>query len=166
MLASPVAVWRFLPVVVIAVAGCSGEITERTLVGTWRATGSGTGTAFKIKSESPEVRGSDALAAGKLLSTTALEIKDGGLFSLSYGAKTYDGSWKFDKEAGFVELDAKTVDGEPADPKETLFSAFLGIVDQKTRTMKLFPGSRNSYQELKQKGDKGADLLNVKLRKE
>jgi hypothetical protein len=155
---------RIVPAVLVVVAGCSGEITERTVVGTWRAKGTGTGTAFKIKSADPNVKGSDALAAGKVLSATLLEIKDAA-FTLAYGMGTYEGSWKFDKEAGLLEMEAKTVNGEAADANQT-FTAFLGIVDQKTRTIRLFPGTRKNYDELKQKGDKGADILNVRLHKE
>ena len=156
---------RIAPAVLVIVAGCSGEITQQTLVGTWRAKGTGTGTAFKIKAENPNVKGSEALAAGKILSATSLEIKDGA-FTLSFGGGTYEGSWTFDKEAGMVEMDAKTVNGEAADPKNAIFTAFLGIVDQKTRTIRLFPGTRKNYEELKQRGDKGSDILNVRLHRE
>ncbi|HWB13877.1 MAG TPA: hypothetical protein VG826_31915 [Pirellulales bacterium] len=166
MLSVPAPIRRIIPAVLLVVTGCTGsEITERTLVGTWRAKGSGTGMAMKIKSENPNAKSSEVLAAAKALSATSLEIKEGPLFTLAYGVNTYDGSWKFDKEAGFVELDVKTMNGEDADPKQILTSAFLGIIDRKDGTMRLFPGDRKTYEDLKQRNDKGADLLNVRLHK-
>jgi hypothetical protein len=166
MFSVPTPIRRIVPAILLVCTGCGpSEITQKTLVGTWRARGSGTGMAFKIKSENPDAKGSEALTVAKALSATSLEIKEGAQFTLAYGGKTYDGSWEFDKEAGFVELNVKTVNGEPADPNE-MFSAFLGIVDHKDGTMRLFPGPRKSYEELKQKKDKGADMLNVRLHKE
>jgi hypothetical protein len=156
---------RIAPALLVLVAGCSGEITERTLVGTWRATGTATGTALKIKSENPNAKSSEVLAAAKVLNATALKIKKDFLFTLAYGVNTYDGSWKYDEEAGFVELDVKTMNGEPADPGQMLTSAFLGVIDRKNATMRLFALGRASYEELKKNGNKEADLLNVRLRK-
>lgn len=154
----------WVSVFAVIVTGCSTELTEQTLVGTWRASGSGTGMAMKIKSESPDAKNADILAAAKALSATSLDITENS-YSLHYGANQFEGTWKFDKEAGLIELDVKTQNGEAADPKTTFATGFLAIVDRKDRSMRLFPGDRKSYEELKRNGDKGADLLNVRLRK-
>jgi hypothetical protein len=149
---------------IVLLAGCSSEITEQTLVGAWQASSTGAGKALKIKSENPNAKSADVLAAAKLLSATTLEItKDG--YSLMYGVNKFEGTWKFDKDAGLVELDVKTQNGEVADPKTSFTTGFLAIVDQKDQSMRLFPGTRNTYEELKRNGDKGANALNIKLRR-
>ena len=147
------------------VAGCSSEVTEKTLPGTWRASGDGMGMSFRIKSENPNAKPSEITAAAKTLSATSLEIKNDASYSLTYGVNTYAGTWKFDKEAALVELAVETQNGETADPTNAMVNGFLGIVNQKDGTIKLFNGDRKTYEELKKRGDKGADALNVKLRK-
>jgi hypothetical protein len=151
--------------VLAVVAGCSSEVSEKTLPGTWRASGDGTGMTLRIKSENPNAKPSEITAAAKILSATSLEVKHDATYSLTYGVNTFGGTWKFDKEAGLVELAVETQNGEAADPKNSMENGFLGIVNQKDGTMKLFNGDQKTYEELKKRGDKGADALNVRLRK-
>ena len=63
---------RVLPVsFVLLMMGCSSEITPRSLVGTWGAADkSGVGTAFKIKSNAPDAKGSDIVAVSQVLAAT------------------------------------------------------------------------------------------------
>jgi hypothetical protein len=142
------------------------EVTEQTLIGKWSATDkSGIGRAFKLKSEHPDAKGSEVLAAAKILAATSLDLKKDGVFTLVYGAGKYGGSWKFDKQDAMVELEVTTVNDQVADVKNLLTGAFLGVIDREDGTMRLYPIDRKGYEASKKRGDKGPENLSVLLSK-
>ena len=94
-----------------------------------------------------------------------MDLKKDGVFSLRYGANKYVGSWQVEKEDKMVELEVTKVNGDAADVKNLLTSAFLGVMDRKDGTMRLYPLSRRDYEESKQRGDQGFDALSVRLKK-
>ena len=121
--------------------------------------------AFKIKSENPGAKPAEIIAAAKILGATSLEIKKDAAFSLQYGVNKYDGSWKLDNQEKIVELAVKNMNGEVADVKNILTGTFLGVMDKGDGTMRLFPGDRKGYEASKNKGDKGFEVMSVRLRK-
>src|SRR5262249_45411365 len=125
----------------------------------------GTGMAFKIKSENPGAKSSEIIAAAKILGATSLEIKKDSAFSLQYGAGKYDGSWKLDNADKIVELAVKTVNGEAVDVKNLLTGMFLGVMDRGDGTMRLYPADRKGYEQSKGKSDNGLEVMSVRLRK-
>jgi hypothetical protein len=147
--------------------GCSSEMSEQTLSGKWGAIDkTGIGPAFKIKAGAPDAKGSDIVAAAKLLAATSLELKKDGDFSLQFGVNKYDGSWKFDKQAAMVDLTVAKMNGEAADVKNMLTGSFLGVMDRDKGTMRLYPIDRKGYEEFTRRGDKGPDAMSVKLQKD
>jgi hypothetical protein len=62
-----------------------------------------------------------------------------------------------------IDLNIKTANGEAADPKKTLIGAFLGIIDRQDKTMRLYPTDRNGYEESTKRGDKGMEVMSVRL---
>src|SRR5262249_6193880 len=126
----------------------------------------GIGSAFKIKSGSPDAKGSDIVAAAKILAATSLDLKKDGVYSLQYGVNKYDGSWKFDQQEAMIELTVAKMNGEAADVKNLLTGTFLGVMDRDDGTMRLYPIDRKAFDELKRRGDKGPEAMSVRLRKE
>jgi len=159
---------RAAPVaLLLLVVGCSSEMSEQTLTGKWGAVDkTGIGPAFKIKSGHPDAKGSEILAASKLLAATSLELKSDGVFSLNYGVNKFDGSWKFDKEAAMVDLTVAKMNGEVADVNKMLTAGYLGVMDRDDGTMRFYPIDRKGYEEAKRRGEKGPEAISVRLRKE
>jgi hypothetical protein len=161
---------RTLPVglllLVVGCMGCSSEMSEQTLAGRWGATDkSGVASAIKIKSGSPDSKGSDIVAAAKILAATSLELKKDGEFSLQFGVNKYDGSWKFDQAEAMVDLTVAKMNGEVVDVKNLLTGSFLGVMNRDDWTMRLYPIDRKGYQEFKRRGDKGPEAMSVRLQK-
>jgi hypothetical protein len=146
-------------------SGCGpGEISDKTLPGKWHAVDeTGMGDAFKINSASPGAKPSEVMAAAKMLAKTKLDINKDGSFVLQFGVNNYDGSWKLDQKDAMVDFNVEKVNGEPADVKKHFAVAFLGVLDRQTGNMQFVPSDRKIYEEQKKRGDKGLDIMSVRL---
>jgi len=57
------------------------------------------------------------------------------------------------------------MNGEAADLKNLLTGTFLGVMDRGDGTKRLFPGDRKGYEASNGTGDKGLEMMSVRLRK-
>jgi hypothetical protein len=152
----------------LLVSGCFGpiEITDQWLAGKWSATDkSGASGAAQIYTAGPEARSADVLKVAKILAATTVEFQSDKTFELQYGVNRYVGSWTLEKIEGLVECTVKTVNDEAADVNKHLTVSFLGVIDRQTGTMRFFPGTRRSYEEQQQRGDKGWEVIGIRLGK-
>ena len=151
----------FMGMVLLLLAGC-GRDREQILIGTWKTSViTAPIMAFKMKEQTPSATGSEAMAAGRLVGATGIELKKDKSFSLVCLGNSFEGTWTFNRESGELSLNVRQAQALPGFGSLPLKSC-VAYLDPDNLRLRLYPVEREFVEAAKVSGGPLADGIPLK----